>query len=198
VKDGFRYVFWELCFENRGYIFDDLGAPSIWFRLGRVTPLDGAAIRRRGKSMRGKLPNWKCFTLCFESREKSYPLDGAAPMERSPLRGEAYQRDGASSDSPILIFSLKLDFFFIYFLWSWLFWVHFIKSDFYILFGIDYFDSFSFCVIFIYFFKVVDLGSFFLRLCDFDIVLFGLIKLQSFSNFHGILDCEFIIFLYGY
>jgi len=39
----------------------------------------------------------KMFYTCFESREKSYPLDGAAPMERPPLGGEGYQRDGASS-----------------------------------------------------------------------------------------------------
>jgi len=37
------------------------------------------------------------FYTCFESREKSYPLDGAAPMERPPSGGESYQRDGASS-----------------------------------------------------------------------------------------------------
>ena len=37
------------------------------------------------------------FYNLFESREKSYLLDGAAPMERPPLGGEGYQRDGASS-----------------------------------------------------------------------------------------------------
>ena len=37
------------------------------------------------------------FYIFVESREKSYPLDGAAPMERPPLGGGGYQRDGASS-----------------------------------------------------------------------------------------------------
>ena len=53
-------------------------------------------------------PNWKCFTLCFESREKSYPLNGVALWKRPSLGGEGYQRDGASSDSPILIIFTKL------------------------------------------------------------------------------------------
>ena len=37
------------------------------------------------------------FYTCFESREKSYPLEGATPMESPPLGGEGYQRDGVSS-----------------------------------------------------------------------------------------------------
>jgi len=37
------------------------------------------------------------FYTCFESREKRYPLDGAAPMKRPSLGEEGYQLDGASS-----------------------------------------------------------------------------------------------------
>ena len=40
-------TFWEFCFEIRDYNDDDLGAPSMWFQLGRVTPLDGAAPMER-------------------------------------------------------------------------------------------------------------------------------------------------------
>jgi len=95
-------TFWEFCLETYDYNDDDLGAHSMWFRLGRVTPLDGAAPMERpplggeGYHWEVKHPNWKCFTL-VESREKSYPLDGAAPMEMPPLGGEGYQRDGANS-----------------------------------------------------------------------------------------------------
>jgi len=59
-------------------------------------------------------------------------------MERSPLRGEGYQRDGASSDSPILIFSLKLDFFFLY-----------------TFFEVDYFESISLNPIFIFYLELI-------------------------------------------
>jgi hypothetical protein len=52
--------------------------------------------------------------FCFESREKSYPLDGAAPMERPPLGGEGYQRDGASSRFTHLLIFTKVGF--LYFL----------------------------------------------------------------------------------
>jgi len=54
--------FKAICFEKNDYYYDDLGAPSMWFQLGIVTP-----------------------------------LHGAAPLERPPLGGEGYQRDGASS-----------------------------------------------------------------------------------------------------
>jgi len=36
-----------LCFEKNDYHWDDLGAPSMLFRSGRVTPLDGAAPMER-------------------------------------------------------------------------------------------------------------------------------------------------------
>jgi len=76
-------MFWK---KNDYYYDDDLGAPSMWFQLGIVTPLDGAAPMERpplgGEGYQWEvLPNWKCFTLCFESREKSYPLDGATPWK---------------------------------------------------------------------------------------------------------------------
>ena len=38
----FENLFW-----NYGYNDDDLGAPSMWFQLGRITPLDGAAPMER-------------------------------------------------------------------------------------------------------------------------------------------------------
>ena len=68
-------TFWEFCLETYDYNDDDLGAHSMWFRLGRVTPLDGAAPMERpplggeGYQWEVKLLNWKCFTLVL-SREK--------------------------------------------------------------------------------------------------------------------------------
>ena len=35
--------FKAICFEKNDYYCDDLGAPSMWFQLGKVIPLDGAA-----------------------------------------------------------------------------------------------------------------------------------------------------------
>jgi hypothetical protein len=35
-------MFWE-----KNYYYCDLGAPSMWFQLGRITPLDGAAPMER-------------------------------------------------------------------------------------------------------------------------------------------------------
>jgi hypothetical protein len=35
--------FKAICFEKNDYYCDDLGAPSMWIQLGKVTPLDGAA-----------------------------------------------------------------------------------------------------------------------------------------------------------
>jgi hypothetical protein len=40
-------TFWKFCFEKNYYYRDDLGAPSMWFQLGKVTPLDGAAPMER-------------------------------------------------------------------------------------------------------------------------------------------------------
>jgi len=48
-KYGMRDVFW-ICFENYGFSDDDLGARSMWFQLGRITPLDGAAPMERPPS----------------------------------------------------------------------------------------------------------------------------------------------------
>jgi len=48
------------------------------------------------------------FTLCFESRDKIYPLDGAALMERPPLGVEGYQREEASSRFTHLIIFTKV------------------------------------------------------------------------------------------
>jgi len=44
---GFDCVHLIVCFEKYNYNCDDLGAPSMWFRLGRVTQLDGAAPMER-------------------------------------------------------------------------------------------------------------------------------------------------------
>jgi len=96
-------TFWEFCFEKNLYY---LRQPRCTYYVISIRwsysirwnrPYGKAVIKSRGLSMGGKLPNWKCFTLCFESREKSYPLDGFAPMEMPPLGGESYQWDGASS-----------------------------------------------------------------------------------------------------
>jgi len=58
VKYGFGIVFSEWCFENYGYNDDDLGAPSMWFQLGRVTSLDGAAPMER-LSLGGEGYQWE-------------------------------------------------------------------------------------------------------------------------------------------
>jgi len=47
VKYGLSIVFYEWCFENYAYNDDNLGAPSMWFQLGRDTPLDEAAPMER-------------------------------------------------------------------------------------------------------------------------------------------------------
>jgi len=63
-----------MSFAKYNYDCDDLGVPSMWFRLGRVTSLDGAAPMEKpplggGLSTRCKLPNWK-FLHFVLSREK--------------------------------------------------------------------------------------------------------------------------------
>jgi hypothetical protein len=60
-----KYGFWDvlrICFENYGYNDDDLGAPSMWFQLGKVTPLDGAAPME-GPPLGGEGYQWEVNSL---------------------------------------------------------------------------------------------------------------------------------------
>ena len=78
-------------FEKYDYNCNYLGAPSMWFRLGRVIPLDGATSMDR-PPLGGEGKQWdvnslieKYFTFCFESREKSYLLDEATTKRNATL-----------------------------------------------------------------------------------------------------------------
>jgi len=89
-KYGLQDVLW-VCFENYGFSDDDLGAPSMWFQLGIVTPLDGAAPMER-PPLGGEDYQWEVNSLIenvlhlFWVERKELSVRWSRPIGKATIR----------------------------------------------------------------------------------------------------------------